>query len=344
MKAVVFTLGCRVNQYESDVIAAGLKGAGYEVSDKLEYADLYILNTCAVTREAERKSRQLITRARRYNPQAKVYVCGCAAEKNRNQFDNLHLDGIYGTGDKFDIFRELDIKENGLYTERKKAYVNVQDGCDNFCTYCVIPYLRGQSRSRKEDDIVRDVLQAEKEGKEVVITGINIAKYGLDTGTNLAALMRRLKCAEVPLSIGSFYVEGINEELLAALKDLYCFSPEFHLSLQSGDDEVLRTMGRKYDTDEYYSKVCEIKKYFPDARLTTDIIVGFPSETDESNENTMKFIEKVGFSDIHIFVFSRREGTKAYDMPPISPEIVEKRRILLTELKKKLNEKGVKND
>lgn len=340
MKAVVFTLGCRVNQYESDVIAAGLKGADYDVSDKLEYADIYILNTCAVTNEAERKSRQLITRARRYNPDARVYICGCAAEKNRTQFEKLHIDGIYGTRDKFNILKDLGIKENGLYTERKKAYVNVQDGCDNFCTYCVIPYLRGQSRSRKEDDIVRDVLQAEAEGKEVVITGINIAKYGLDTGTDLAALMRRIKDIKVPLSIGSFYVEGINNELLAALKDLYCFLPEFHLSLQSGDDAVLHTMGRKYNTDEYYAKVSDIKKYFPDARLTTDIIVGFPSETDESNENTMKFIEEVGFSDIHIFVFSPREGTKAYDMPRIPPEIVERRRLLLTELKKKLNKKG----
>lgn len=340
MKAVIFTLGCRVNQYESDVIAAGLKGAGYEVSDKLEYADLYILNTCAVTREAERKSRQLITRARRYNPNAKVYVCGCASEKNRTQFEKLDINGIYGTRDKFNVLKELGVEENGLYTERKKAYVNVQDGCDNFCTYCVIPYLRGQSRSRKEGDIVRDVLQAEKDGKEVVITGINIAKYGLDTGTDLAALMRKLKDVKIPVSIGSFYVEGINDKLLEALKDMYCFLPEFHLSLQSGDDTVLRTMGRKYNTDEYYAKVLDIKKYFPDARLTTDIIVGFPSETDESNENTMNFIEKVGFSDIHIFVFSPREGTKAYDMPQIPPETVERRRLLLTELKKKLNSKG----
>ncbi len=339
MKAVIFTLGCRVNQYESDVFAAGLKGVGYEVSDELEYADLYILNTCAVTKEAERKSRQLVTRARRYNPNAKIYLCGCASQKNKAQFADMGLNGIYGTQDKFDLLKDLGVQKNGIYTTREKKYINIQDGCDNFCTYCVIPYLRGVSRSRNEDEIVKDIFEAEKEGKAVVITGINIAKYGIDSNTTLAKLMRKVEDAKVPISIGSFYVEGINEDLLKALKDLYCFVPEFHLSLQTGDDRVLKDMGRHYSTDEYFDKVQLIKKYFPNAKLTTDIIVGFPTETDESNENTMRFIEKVGFSDIHIFVFSKREGTKAYEMPSLDPQIVEKRRLLLTKLKQKISSK-----
>ncbi len=341
MKAVVFTLGCRVNQYESDVFIGSLKAYGYEVSDKLSKADIYILNTCAVTKEAERKSRQLIARARKYNADATIYLCGCAAEKDRAQFKNMGIELVCGVKDKFDILSKLGVKKTIPSTKRHQAYINIQDGCDNFCTYCVIPYLRGDSRSRQIDDIVRDVEVLATKNDEIIITGINIAKYGLDIGVELKDLIYRLKDIKVPIGIGSFYVEGITEELLESLKTLKAFVPKFHLSLQTGDDLVLKDMGRKYTTREYLEKVHLIKQYFPEAELTTDIIVGFPTETEKSHENTKSFIKEVGFSDIHIFIFSKREGTKAYDMKSIADNIVEDRRKELTEIKTNLQLKGV---
>ncbi len=336
MKAVVFTLGCKVNQYESDVFLGSLKAAGYQVSDKLEYADIYILNTCAVTKEAERKSRQLVSRAKRYNKDAKVYLCGCAAQKSMGQFANMGIELVCGTKDKWDILASLGIKKCCPLTARRQAYVNIQDGCDNYCSYCVIPYLRGESRSRAVDEVVNEVKMLASTNQEVILTGINIAKYGLDIGCNLPDLTDRLADAKIPIGIGSFYVEGITEELMESLCRMRAFIPHFHLSLQTGDDGELRDMGRKYTTEEYYQKVQLIRRYFADAVITTDIIVGFPTETDKTHRNTMDFIKKVGFSDIHIFVFSKREGTSAYDMPSISAEIVEKRRQELVQLKTQL--------
>ncbi len=336
MKGVVFTLGCRVNQYESDVFVGSLRQAGYEVSDQLEWADIYILNTCAVTKEAERKSRQLITRAKKYNPNAKIYLCGCASQKNIAQFAGMGLELVCGTRDKWAILDSLGIKRCPPATSRRQAYVNIQDGCNNFCTYCVIPYLRGDSVSRPIDEVVSEVRALENTNQEIILTGINIAKYGLDIGTNLAQLMDNLAEVRLPIGIGSFYVEGITVELMEALSRLRAFIPRFHLSLQTGDDKELKDMGRKYTTQEYYEKVLLIRSYFKDAIITTDIIVGFPTETDDSHNNTMAFIKKVGFSDIHIFVFSKREGTKAYDMPSLPAELVEARRIQLTQLKTQL--------
>ncbi len=336
MKAVVFTLGCRVNQYESDVFIGSLKAAGFDVSDKLEPADIYILNTCAVTKEAERKSRQLVGRAKKFNPKAKIFLCGCAAKKCSEQFDGLGIEAIYGVQDKFDILATLGVKKTIPSTSRRQAYVNIQDGCDNYCSYCVIPYLRGASRSREIDEIVSEIKSLEEQNKEIIITGINIAKYGLDINLCLSDLLNALADIKAPIGIGSFYVEGINETMLTSLKNLRSFIPKFHLSLQTGDDAVLAAMGRKYTTNEYMEKVQLIRRYFKDAELTTDIIVGFPKETDLSHQKTKEFIEKVGFSDIHIFVFSKREGTKAYDMNSIPTQIVEKRRQELVNIKSKL--------
>ncbi len=336
MKAVVFTLGCRVNQYESDVMVGSLQKAGYDVSDQLEYADIYILNTCAVTKEAERKSRQLVARAKKYNKNAKIFLCGCASEKNVKQFADMGVEFVCGTKNKWAILDILGVKRHIPLTKRRQAYVNIQDGCDNFCTYCVIPYLRGDSRSRQIAEVVDEVKALERTNQEIILTGINIAKYGLDIGCTLKDLVDNLRDVKLPIGIGSFYVEGITEELMLSLSNLRAFIPHFHLSLQTGDDQELRDMGRKYTTDEYFQKVQLIRKYFSDAVITTDIIVGFPTETDDSHKNTLDFIKKVGFSDIHIFVFSKREGTKAYDMPSLSPKVVEERRQQLAQLKIKL--------
>lgn len=340
MKVSVFTLGCKVNQYESDVIIGALLKAGYEASDKLQTADAYILNTCAVTREAERKSRQAISRARAKNPAAEVYVCGCASEKSAEQFAGLGVDGVYGTANKFDVLKVFGADIGSPKTNRRQAYVNVQDGCNNFCAYCVIPYLRGRSRSKPVREVIREVEAQALQGKEIILTGINTAAYGLDIGTDLETLIRGLKDVDAPVSIGSFYAEGITDGLLEALRGLKHFVPHFHLSLQSGDDGVLKSMGRRYGTDEYLTAVRKIKDAFPEAKLTTDVIVGFPTETDESHKRSLEFVKTCGFDDLHIFVFSKREGTRAWNMPSLSAETVEKRRLDYAELKSKLNKRS----
>lgn len=341
MKISVFTLGCKVNQYESDVIIGALLKAGYEAADKLQAADAYILNTCAVTKEAERKSRQAIARARAKNHGAKIYVLGCASEKSAEQFDEFGVDGVYGTANKFEVLKVFGAEIGSPKTDRRQAYVNVQDGCNNFCAYCVIPYLRGRSRSRAVADVIKEVEAQAMQGKEIVLTGINTAAYGLDIGTDLETLISGLKDVEAPISIGSFYAEGITDGLLEALRKLKCFVPHFHLSLQSGDDGVLKSMGRRYGTAEFREAVRKIREAFPSAKLTTDVIVGFPTETDESHKRSLAFVKDCGFNDIHIFVFSRREGTRAWNMPSLPSDTVEKRRLEYAELKSQLN-KGVK--
>lgn len=340
MKVSVFTLGCKVNQYESDVIIGALLKAGYEAVDKLQAADAYVLNTCAVTREAERKSRQAIARARAKNPAAKIYVLGCASEKSAEQFTELGVDGVFGTADKFEVLKAFGADIGSPETDRRQAYVNVQDGCNNFCAYCVIPYLRGRSRSRAVEEVVKEVEAQARQGKEIVLTGINTAAYGLDIGTDLETLILALKDVDAPVSIGSFYAEGITDGLLAALQGLKRFVPHFHLSLQSGDDGVLKSMGRRYGTAEYKEAVRKIRNAFPKAKLTTDVIVGFPTETDESHKRSLEFVKECGFDDLHIFVFSKREGTRAWNMPSLPPATVEKRRLEYTELKSQPN-KGV---
>lgn len=342
MKVSVFTLGCKVNRYESDVMIGALLKAGYDATDKLVAADAYILNTCAVTREAERKSRQLISRARAKNPDARIYVCGCASEKAAEYFSGLGVDGVFGTADKFDVLKIFGATPAEPVTGRRQAYINVQDGCDNFCAYCVIPYLRGRSRSRSVAEIAKEVENQARLGKEIVLTGINTAAYGKDIGTDLETLILSLKDIDAPVSIGSFYADGICDGLLNALKTLKKFHPHFHLSLQSGDDGVLKSMGRHYGTAEFMAAVEKIRAAFPSAVLTADVIVGFPTETDESHLRSLEFIKACRFSDIHVFVFSKREGTAAWNMQSLPAEVVEKRRRDYAELKDKLRENSIK--
>ncbi len=350
MKVVVFNLGCKVNQYESDLIIQEIKGKGHTVSDQLEYADVYIINTCAVTAEAERKSRQAVARCKKFNPNSKILVCGCASQKSPKSFEKENVTYITGIAKKVDIINEIDrlsvsnnvqklptdyeynpvLKE----TTRIRAYVKIQDGCNNFCSYCIIPYLRGRSRSRKIEDVVSEVKQLSKITKEIVLTGINFVQYGEDIGVTLTDLIDSLKDFDVRIRLGSFYVEALNEKLLESLFSLKNFCPHFHLSLQSGDDSVLKSMNRKYTTDLYYEKIELIRKFDKNASITTDIIVGFPTETEECFYNTLNFLKRVKFADIHVFPFSAREGTKAYLLPKIEKDVILKRRDILLELKK----------
>ena len=337
MKAVVFTLGCKVNDCESGSLIRGLQERGWEVSDELDFADLYILNTCAVTGEAEKKSRQAIARVRAVNPDARIIVCGCAAEKTPEIFakkQNVQL--VTGARQKSKILALLDgegiaLDENDkAYDEmpapvslKARAFVKIQDGCNNFCSYCIIPYLRGRSRSRTVESAAEEILANRAE--EVVITGIDISSFK-DGPRGLPDLLLAVKDAACRIRLGSLEVGAITPQLLDAAKRVRDFAPHFHLSLQSGSDAVLKKMNRHYTGEEYCRRVELIRSCFPDAAITTDIISGFPTETEENFSETLALARRVGFSQIHCFSYSRRTGTVAAKFPEL-PADVKKRRL-----------------
>ncbi len=353
MKAVVFTLGCKVNACESSSLMRGLSEAGYEVSDKLEFADLYILNTCAVTKEAEKKSRQAIARIRVYNKNAKIIVTGCASEHNPEAFKNkpgvtlvtgavnkdkilslLNEDGIFVDKD-YDYYEKF-LPMGGLKT---RAYVKVEDGCNNFCSYCLIPYLRGRCRSRSIESVKNELNGISC--KEVVITGINLTAYNYN-GADLADLLYELKDYNLRIRLGSLEESVISEKLLDATLSLKDFAPHFHLSLQSGSSKVLKDMNRHYDRNEFIESIKKVKKVYPTAAITTDIIVGFPTETEEDFLDTVDLCNIVNFADIHCFIYSPREGTKAYLLPRIEKAVCEDRMQRLLAVKKQCKENFVK--
>jgi threonylcarbamoyladenosine tRNA methylthiotransferase MtaB len=345
MKAVVFTLGCKVNDVESGSIIRGLEELGYEVSREMESADLYVINTCAVTAEAERKSRQTARKAAKCNPQAKIIVCGCASEKNPAPFleNGAIVYAVTGAQRKNKV---LEIVQKGLgetpigaVLESEKTYeemrlpkclktrnfVKIQDGCNRFCSYCIIPYLRGRSRSRSLESAAEEILQST--AQETVVTGIDVSEYKDENGRDLADLMIAVKDANTRIRLGSIEVSLITERFLSALKQVKRFAPQFHLSLQSGSDAVLKSMNRKYTRAEYLEKCRMIYEAFPNAAITTDIIVGFPTETEEDFSDSLRIIEEAGFSQIHAFPYSPREGTNAYKKYRELPAAVKKERV-----------------
>jgi len=344
MKVVVFTLGCKVNECESDALIEGLLEMGYEVSDKLTKADLYIVNTCAVTSEAEKKSRQTASRIKRLNPNARIIYTGCATQKDFKPFlekENCSLiTGVFSKGEILSHLKDSGVMISQPKTEyeelfsvktlKKRTYIKVQDGCDNFCSYCIIPYLRGRNRSRNPQNVLSEI-EAVKP-LEVVINGINLSAYNYE-GEDLTSLINKLKCVSCRLRLGSLEVRIITEEFLIALKGLKNFAPHFHLSLQSGSNRVLKKMNRKYTREEYLEKVNLIRQFFPDAGITTDIIAGFPTETEEDFLDTIDLIDKVKFSDIHPFMFSPRSGTVASNMPKKDKKIKKQRLDKLLEKK-----------
>ncbi|MGN0813912.1 MAG: MiaB/RimO family radical SAM methylthiotransferase [Candidatus Coproplasma sp.] len=328
MRAVVFTLGCKCNEVESASIMAELEKCGFEVSDKLSPADIYVLNTCAVTREAERKSRQLISRVRKFNAQAPVYVCGCASEKNREQFNRDGVAFIGGARNKAEVIaaiaRDYNLDECPAslgYPKqvRTRAFIKIQDGCNNFCSYCIIPYLRGRICSRRVADVVEEVNATCS--LEIVFTGINISVFGQDTGESLTELLRALSGCDKRIRLGSLECGVITDEFLQTCQSLQNFAPQFHLSLQSGSDNVLRAMNRRYTRAEFLKKCDLIYKYFPDAAITTDIIAGFCGETEQDFADSLKIIGEARLARVHAFAFSPREGTKAYSLPDIPAPI-----------------------
>ena len=363
MKVCFVTLGFKVNQYESESIAKKLKQNGIDVSFKLEEADSYVLSTCAVTNEAEKKSRAHIAKILKLNPNAKIYVCGCSSQNDKSKFlskPNVIL--VLGTASKMDIAASI-LKDNvsqkqnlecashyeDIYSplpSHTRVYIKVQDGCNRFCSYCLIPYLRGRSRSRSLASIEKEIDSLSKTAKEIIITGIDISAYGEDLEDNkgLIDVALLFKNKPVRFRFSSFEVRVINDKFLKTLKGLDNFCPHFHLSLQSGSDGVLKMMNRHYTTAEFLDKIALIRKYFPEAAITTDIIVGFPTETEALFEETYKTCQKAQFADMHIFPFSLRSGTAAEKLKNVAtnvPERVKKLTELKQEFKRQFVEKNI---
>jgi threonylcarbamoyladenosine tRNA methylthiotransferase MtaB len=363
MKISVMTLGCKVNKYESDALINQLLNKGYQANDKLESADVFIINTCAVTKEAEKKSRQMIARCKKFNPNAKFFICGCASQHNSAQFLEKDVEMVIGASGKAKIIDYIDnwAKNNKKNDEivqkidninekyemdsfakqnRTRAYIKIQDGCNNFCSYCIIPYLRGRSRSRELQSIIDEVKTLQSDIKEIVVTGINVSDYKINGESGLLLLLQELDKFGLRIRLSSMEDTLVDENFVKGLANLKNFCPFFHLSLQSGADNVLKRMNRHYTTEEFFNSVSLIRKYFPYAGITTDVIVGFPCESDAEFDETYRFIEKVGFSGLHIFKYSPREGTVAYKLYKDLPFEVKKQRLDKLEI---LNEK-LKND
>ncbi len=349
MKFQTFTLGCKVNQYETQAMERQLLSMGYEKSDDF---DLCIINTCTVTAVADRKNRTLIRHLRREHPDAVIGVCGCYAQVSTHEVEALGVNVISGSGGREEFVqallqahrdrrivqvdealkrREYEILPPGGLTERTRAMLKVQDGCSNFCSYCIIPYARGPVRSASLSLVATDTERLVKKGyREIVVTGIEIASWGKDLkdGSSFADLCETIcKAADTArVRLGSLEPRVIDVDFCERMTKYDNFCPQFHLSLQSGSDTVLKRMRRKYDTQRYYESVCLLKKYFPDCAVTTDLIVGFPGETQEEFEQSLAFADKCGFAAMHIFPYSRRGGTPAAAMEGQIPKAVKSER------------------
>ena len=347
-KVFFLTLGCKVNSYESAAIGKLLMNEGFEETSDPSECDVYIVNTCAVTAEADRKSRQMIRKARRVAPKAVVVAMGCHTEMKKDESD---ADITVGTSDRPKLvpllLEKLSLPEDRsmqgedldagtkyyeygavLSQEGTRAVVKIEDGCNNFCTYCIIPYSRGRVRSRKREDVLTEIRDLTHKGyREFVLNGIHLCSYGKDMGQDETALGQLLlDIASIGgverIRLGSLEPSCMTEDLIALLKENPKLCPHFHLSLQSGSDTVLSRMNRKYDTALFRKVVKNLREVFPNASFTTDMICGFPGETEEEHKASCVFAEEIGFTHIHVFPFSPREGTKAWKMTPqvSSPE------------------------
>ena len=360
-KVALHNLGCKVNAYETEAMQELLEKEGYEIVPFKEGADIYIINTCTVTNMADRKSRQMLHRAKKMNPNAIVVAAGCYVQaKSESKETDESIDIIIGNNKKQDlisILREYQEKHDGIQkeiidinhtkeyeelhlsktAEHTRAYLKVQDGCNQFCTYCIIPYARGRVRSREKENVVAEVKQLVANGyQEVVLTGIHLSSYGVDLqGEDLLSLILAVNEIEglKRIRLGSLEPRIITEEFAKTISGLEKICPHFHLSLQSGCNGTLKRMNRRYTAEEYFEKCELLRKYFDNPALTTDVIVGFPGETEEEFEESRAFVEKVNFYETHIFKYSRREGTKAAVMEDQVPEQIKtKRSNILLEL------------
>lgn len=348
-KAALHNLGCKVNSYETEAMQQLLEAAGYQIVDFEEKADVYIINTCSVTNVADKKSRQMLHRAKAKNPEALVVATGCYAQAaGEKLLEDTAIDLVIGNNKKAELVQLLEERLAGrepqdavidisaaqeyeaLHIERQadhtRAFIKVQDGCNQFCSYCIIPYTRGRVRSRRPEDVEKEVRDlAEKGYQEIVLTGIHLSSYGTDfkeEHQDLLELTKRLHqiSGVKRIRFGSLEPRLITEEFARELSAMEKICPHFHLSLQSGCDATLKRMNRHYTCEDYLYRCGILRKYFEDPAITTDVIVGFPGETDEEFAETKKFLETVHFYEMHVFKYSRRAGTRADRMPDQVPE------------------------
>lgn len=367
MKVYFLTLGCRVNQYETDAARRLFLDNGHENADSPEEADVCIVNTCSVTGEADRKSSQMLRRMAKNNPDAVIVAMGCASELKNGE---VPADIVIGTRDKNTVVTRVEeffahrgkelthsashvrpeVSKNDEYhdfgtvlsPEGTRAFIKVEDGCNNFCTFCVIPYARGRVVSRSEESCLKEAEFLVSSGfKEIIVSGIHLCSYGKDQGKDILSLLELLKKIDSiegleRLRLGSLEPKSMTPGFISGLKELKHLCPHFHLSLQSGSDTVLKRMNRKYTTTEYEDRVKALRAEFPDMSLTTDIITGFPEETEEEFEETIGFAKKVKFAKIHVFPYSEREGTRAAAMPQMDMSIRKNRAKRLIEVSDEL--------
>ena len=342
-KVAFVTLGCKTNQYETDALMDLFYNHRFEIVDFDEYADVYIINTCTVTNVGDQKSRQMIRRAKKNNPEAIVVVVGCYAQISPDEVSAIaDVDIVIGTDARGGIIKYIEDYQNGKtekpyvivkdimkikqfeeltlkhIKEHTRAFIKIQEGCNQFCSYCIIPYARGQVRSRSLEHIVSEITDLSLQGyKEYVLTGIHIGSYGLDFENialiDLLEAIDKIEGVE-RIRLGSIEPRLITKSFIERLKGLNKVCDHFHLSMQSGSDTVLKRMNRKYNTDEYEQAVTALRQIYKNPSITTDIIVGFPGETDQEFEETLNFVKRIRFSEIHVFKFSKREGTPAAKM------------------------------
>lgn len=342
MKFAIVTLGCKVNQFESQAMEQLMVERGHTPVKLGEGCDAVIINSCAVTAESGRKSRQAVRHCRKAEPLAVIALGGCYAQTKAPELADLGADLLGGSGDRGKFIsdleavylnkskmtttddpktrRKFELLPGGSVEGRTRAVLKIEDGCQNFCTYCIIPYLRGPVRSMRLEDIRREAIKLKSDGYgEIVVTGIEISSYGRDLpgNTSLIDAIREISSAApgVRTHLGSLEPRTAGRDFCAALSCIPLVCPHFHLSLQSGCDSVLRRMGRRYDTALFYESVLNLREFFPNCGITTDVIAGFPGETEEEHKKTLDFLEKCRFSAVHVFPYSRRPGTKASDMP-----------------------------
>lgn len=340
MKKVAFyTLGCKVNQYETEYMEEQFRESGYDIIDFTENADIYIVNTCSVTAMADRKSRNAVYKAHKTNPSALIAVTGCYSQTNPDEFKKMDfVDVILGnnkenivdavenySGNRF--FAVDDISKTKTYTNisvkehigKTRAFMKIEDGCDNFCTYCIIPYARGHVRSRSLDDIKSEAEALSAAGyTEIVLTGIHLTSYGKDIeNADLTDVLLMLETVDgiKRIRLGSLELTPVMEKIASLSDKLTKLCPQFHMSLQSGSDTVLKRMKRRYSCEDYLRAVTLLREKWADASVTTDIMTGFPGETESEHKESLNFAKKVGFSKIHVFPYSRRSGTVAANMP-----------------------------
>ncbi len=350
MKVAIQSLGCKVNLYESEYITDQFQKAGYEIVPFQEIADVYIINTCSVTNTSDVKSRKVIHQAIRRNPDACIVAIGCFIEANHDYHED-GVDILLGNANKSKVLEyverywqtkqkanyfvtpipeKFDDMTMSTFLGRTRAFIKIQDGCENFCSYCIIPYVRGKCRSKNFQTVLEEIQNYVQHGyKEVVLTGIHTGNYGVDLGTDFAALLREIVKINglVRLRISSIEITELTDEVLQIIRDNDVIVDHLHIPLQAGSNKILRLMNRKYDLAYFKQKMEQIREIRPDISLTTDIIVGFPSETEEDFQDTLSFVREVQFSKVHVFPYSRRSGTVAADMAEQVPGDVKKDRV-----------------